>query len=69
MQSALEEYAQEVREGSFPAKENFYAIKEEELEKLLGDSKWKYETEQGFPTNHSVTPNTVTLKEDPYKKK
>ena len=69
MQSALEEYAQEVREGSFPAKENFYAIKEEELEKLLGDPKWKYETEQGFPTNHSVTPNTVTLKEDPYKKK
>jgi 3-methyl-2-oxobutanoate hydroxymethyltransferase len=69
MQDALGQYAQEVREGVFPAQENFYAIREEELEKLLGDSKWKYETDQGFPTNHCATPKTVTLKEDPYKKK
>ena len=69
MQDSLAQYANEVREGIFPSEENFYAIKEEELEKLLGDSKWKYETDQGFPTNHCATPNTVTLKEDPFKKK
>lgn len=63
MQSAMVEYANEVRGGAFPTEENFYEIKDEELEKLLGDSKWKYETDQGFPTNHSPTPNTVTLKE------
>jgi 3-methyl-2-oxobutanoate hydroxymethyltransferase len=68
MQRALSEYVHEVREGLFPAEENFYAIKEEELEKLLGGGNWKvekvvYETDQGFPTNHSVTPNTVTRKE------
>ena len=67
MQQALVDYANEVRTGEFPAKENFYAIKEEELEKLLGGGNWKheqivYETDQGFPTNHCVTPNTVTLK-------
>ena len=65
MQSALKEYATEVRSGAFPAEENFYAIKEEELEKLLGGGNWKtekvaYETDQGFPTNHSATPNTTT---------
>jgi len=63
MQSALQQYAEEVRTGVFPAQENFYEIKDEELEKLLGDSKWKYETDQGFPTNHSLTPNTVTRKD------
>jgi 3-methyl-2-oxobutanoate hydroxymethyltransferase len=62
MQNALMQYADEVRNGQFPAQENFYAIKEEELEKLLGGGNWKYETDQGFPTNHSVTPNTVTKK-------
>jgi 3-methyl-2-oxobutanoate hydroxymethyltransferase len=66
MQEALRTYAEEVRSGSFPAQENFYAIKEEELEKLLGAGNWKhdvvYETDQGFPTNHSATPNTVTKK-------
>ncbi len=67
MQKALIEYAEEVRGGVFPAEENFYAIKEEELEKLLGGGNWKvekvvYETDQGFPTNHSVTPETVTKK-------
>jgi len=67
MQNALKEYAAEVRSGQFPAEENFYAIKEEELERLLGGGNWKhdqvlYETDQGFPTNHSATPNTVTKK-------
>ena len=63
MQKALVEYAEEVRAGVFPAEENFYEIKDEELEKLLSDSKWKYETDQGFPTNHSLTPNTVSRKQ------
>ena len=62
MAGALTDYVNEVRNRQFPAKENFYEIKEEELEKLLGDSKWKYETDQGFPTNHCSTPNTVTNK-------
>ena len=67
MQNALKEYADEVRSGKFPSEENFYAIKEEELERLLGGGNWKhdkviYETDQGFPTNHSVTPNTVSIK-------
>ena len=69
MQNALKRYAEEVRTGQFPTEENFYAIKEEELEKLLGGGNWKvervtYETDQGFPTNHSVTPNTVTEKKN-----
>jgi len=69
MQNALTDYTKEVRTGQFPSEENFYAIKEEELEKLLGGGNWKhekiiYETDQGFPTNHCVTPNTVTPKKD-----
>ena len=43
IQSALTDYANEVRELQFPSSENFYEIKDDELEKLLGDSKWKYE--------------------------
>ena len=39
---------------------------EEELEKI---ESWKYETDQGFPTNHSATPNTVTPKEDIFNNK
>ena len=39
---ALSDYASEVRSGIFPAKENFYEIKEEELEALLADHKWKF---------------------------
>ena len=48
---ALMEYAREVREGKFPAAENFYELKEEELEKLLADDRWKYvmEREKGTP--------------------
>tara|TARA_X000000950_G_C13902192_1_gene655343 strand:- start:1662 stop:2582 length:921 start_codon:yes stop_codon:yes gene_type:complete len=59
MHKALQDYAEEVRSGKFPMSENFYEIKDDELEKLLGDEKWKYESEAGFPTNHSVTPKTV----------
>ena len=66
MLEALKQYAYEVRSGEFPSEENFYAIKEEELEKLLGGGNWKhdkivYETDQGFPTNHSATPNTTMI--------
>lgn len=69
MQSALKQYAEEVRNCQFPSEENFYAIKEEELEQLLSTGNWKqervvYETEQGFPTNHSATPNTTQIKLD-----
>ena len=58
IKKALKEYSTDVREGTFPAKENFYAIKEEELEKLLGDSSWKYEklrVENLADPSHSVT--------------
>ncbi len=61
IEKALEEYSNDVREGKFPTKENFYAIKEEELEKLLGDSSWKYEklrVENLAKPGHSVTPKT-----------
>ena len=61
IQSALEDYKDEVKNDQFPAKENFYEIKEEELEKLLGDSGWKYEdlrVENKASPNHSVTPKT-----------
>jgi len=43
IRDALSTYANEVRNGQFPTKENFYDIKESELEKLLADKKWKYE--------------------------
>ena len=59
IQKALEEYSIDVREGNFPTKENFYVIKEEELEKLLGDSSWKYEkirVENLAKPGHSATP-------------
>jgi hypothetical protein len=65
IQSALEEYKNEVKSGQFPAKENFYEIKEEELDKLLGDSSWKYEkdrVENMAKPKHSVTP--ITTKRD-----
>jgi len=65
IQSALEEYKGEVKGGQFPAEENFYEIKEEELEKLLGDTSWKYEkdrVENLAKPKHSVTP--ITNKRD-----
>ena len=40
IQESLKDYADEVRDGSFPTKENFYELKEEELEKMLSDAKW-----------------------------
>ena len=49
---------------SFPALP-FYEIQEEELEKLLGDSSWKYEkdrVENMAKPKHSVTP--ITTKRD-----
>jgi 3-methyl-2-oxobutanoate hydroxymethyltransferase len=60
MTQALLDYAQEVREKKFPSSEHFYEIKEEELEKLLGDDKWKYELNGDYYTNknHSITPIT-----------
>jgi len=61
MTQALTDYANEVRNGQFPTQENFYEIKEEELEKLLGNEKWKYELDKDYynNNNHSVTPITV----------
>lgn len=63
IQRSLEDYASEVRNGIFPSKDNFYQIKEEELEALLRNEKWKYELDRvenkAFP-NHSVTPITAT---------
>jgi 3-methyl-2-oxobutanoate hydroxymethyltransferase len=62
IQSALEEYKSEVKGGQFPAPENFYEIKEEELDKLLGDSSWKYEkdrVENLAKPKHSATPITT----------
>jgi len=59
MIKSLKTYKEEVREGIFPAEENFYAIKESELEKLLGDDRWKYENlrvENNAPSMHSTTP-------------
>ena len=61
IQNALEDYKKEVKNEIFPSKENFYEIKESELEKLLGDSTWKYEkdrVENSAQPKHSVTPNT-----------
>lgn len=51
IEDALREYAREVREGKFPAAENFYELKPEELEKLLADDRWKcvLEREKGTP--------------------
>ena len=65
IQTALESYKNEVKDGQFPAQENFYEIKEEELDKLLGDSAWKYEkdrVENLAKPKHSVTP--ITTKRD-----
>ena len=42
IKDSLAQYAQEVRDGKFPTEENFYECKDEELEKLLGDTKWKH---------------------------
>ena len=62
IQSALEDYKEEVKSGKFPAAENFYDINEDELEKMLGDTGWKYEKERVenlAKPKHSVTPVTA----------
>lgn len=43
IENALKQYASEVRSGEFPTKEHCYDMKPEELEKALGDPRWKYE--------------------------
>jgi 3-methyl-2-oxobutanoate hydroxymethyltransferase len=46
MKNAIQEYAKEVRDQDFPTEENFYLVKEGEIDKIesmLADSKWKYE--------------------------
>ena len=61
IQNAIEEYRREVKDGIFPASENFYEINDGELEKLLGDKGWKYEkdrVENRAQPKHSVTPIT-----------
>ena len=40
---AISQYAQEVRDGTFPSKEHFYEVKPEELESMLADNAWKYD--------------------------
>ena len=65
IEAALLEYKEDVKDKKFPAKENFYEINEDELEKLLGDSAWKYEkdrVENLAKPKHSVTP--ITTKRD-----
>jgi 3-methyl-2-oxobutanoate hydroxymethyltransferase len=42
VEQALRDYSLEVREGKFPAQENFYSLNDGELEKMLADPKWKY---------------------------
>jgi len=39
---ALKDYAFEVRTEKFPTKDNFYEMKEEDLEQMLQDPRWKY---------------------------
>ena len=46
IEESLKDYAYEVRNGLFPSAEHFYEIKEGELERLLGDPKWKYVVEK-----------------------
>ena len=60
MVNALTDYCSDVREMKFPTSEHFYEIKESELEKLLGDDRWKYEVDHDYYNNqnHSVTPIT-----------
>jgi hypothetical protein len=46
MKNAIQDYAKEVRSLDFPTEDNFYLVKEGEIDKIesmLADSKWKYE--------------------------
>jgi len=65
IQSALIDYKNDVKEKKFPSEDNFYEIKEEELEKLMSDVSWKYEkdrVENLATPSHSVTPKTAKNK-------
>jgi len=53
IENALRDYAREVREGKFPTADQFYEIKEEELEKLLADDRWKYDTSKSKLNSHT----------------
>jgi 3-methyl-2-oxobutanoate hydroxymethyltransferase len=53
IEDSLKQYAQEVREGVFPGPDQFYEIKDEELEKLMADERWKYETDPEKTRSHS----------------
>lgn len=68
MTNALKEYVSEVRERKFPAEENFYEIKDEELEKLLGDSKWKYEKDHDYYNNQNHSQTPITAHNSPIKR-
>ncbi len=62
IESALKEYKNEVKDQIFPSEENFYKIKEAELEKMVGDTSWKYEkdrVENLASPSHSVTPKNA----------
>ncbi|MBI3252524.1 MAG: 3-methyl-2-oxobutanoate hydroxymethyltransferase [Candidatus Omnitrophica bacterium] len=45
IEQSLRQYASEVRTGKFPSSEHFYELKDEELERMLADPRWKYVVE------------------------
>lgn len=49
IEGALIQYADEVRNRKFPTEDNFYSLKEGELEKMLANPKWKYEENLSNP--------------------
>ncbi len=53
IENGLREYCKEVRGEQFPSDEHFYEIKEEELERLLEDPRWKYDTTDAKLNSHS----------------
>ncbi len=65
IEKALLDYCSEVKNLEFPTQDHFYEINEDELEKLLADSSWKYEkdrVENLAEPKHSVTPRTSRKK-------
>lgn len=50
IEESLSRYADEVRNGEFPALDNCYEVNDGELEKLLADPKWKYVIEEKGPS-------------------
>jgi len=51
IEESLKSYAAEVRAGQFPTAEQFYEIKEDELDKLISDDRWKYDTPDNVKTH------------------